>query len=155
LLELIVVMVVLTVLLALVAPTLSSSFRGRNLDQAGAQLLALTEYGRDEAISQGVPMDVWLNPATGQYGVNAKAGYPGDATRDKQYTLDSDLHFDAAGATVAAPAGQLLNLAEFEPDGTLDPSSLASMRIVGHAEASISVAQTPNGYGYELQSGTR
>jgi Tfp pilus assembly protein FimT len=154
LLELIIVMVVLTVLLALVAPTLSSSFRGRNLDQAGAQLLALTEYGRDEAISQGVPMDVWLNPASGQYGVTAKAGYPGDATRDKQYTLDSDLHFDSAGAAVAT-AGQQLNLAEFEPDGTLDPSSLPSMRIVGHAQASISVAQTSNGYGYELPSGTR
>jgi prepilin-type N-terminal cleavage/methylation domain-containing protein len=153
LIELIIVMAVLTVLLALAAPSLSSSLRGHHLEQAGAQLLALTEYGRDEAISQGVPMDVWLNPENGQYGVTAKAGYPGDPARDKQYTLDGEMHFDAA--TSGVPAGHSLNVAEFEPDGTLDPSSNAVMRIVDRSQAGVSITETTDGYGYELQKETR
>jgi prepilin-type N-terminal cleavage/methylation domain-containing protein len=153
LLELIIVMAVLTVMMAIAAPSLSSSLRAHNLEQAGAQLLALTEYGRDEAISQGIPMDVWLNPANGQYGVNAKAGFPGDATRDKRYTLATDLHFDTTAAAV--PSGHQLNAAEFEPDGTLDPSSNAVMRIVDRTGAGVSVTQTADGFGYEVRKETR
>jgi Tfp pilus assembly protein FimT len=149
--ELIIVMAILTVLLALAAPSLSSSLRAHNLEQAGAQLLALTEYGRDEAISQSVPMDVWLNPANGQYGVNPKAGFPGDPARNKQYTLNPDLQFDGTGSTTL---GQVQNLAEFEPDGTLDPSSLPTIRIVDRSKAGVSMIETPDGYGYELQKAT-
>ena len=149
LIELVVVMAVLTVLLALAAPSLTSSFRGHDLDQAGTQLLALTEYARDEAISQGVPMDVWIDAGTGRYGVDVKTGYPGDSTRAKQYTLGPDLHFDSTAS--AAPAGNLLNAAEFAPDGSLDPSSIATVRIVDRSKSGISVTETSDGYGYALQ----
>ncbi len=148
LLELITVMAVLSVLLALVAPALSSSFRARDLAAAGAQLLALTEYARDEAISQGVPMDVWVNPVNGQYGVMPKPGYPGDAARNKQYSLSAELHFDAANA--AAPSSQSHSAAEFAPDGSLDPSSASILRIVNLKKAAIAVTETRDGYGYEL-----
>ena len=152
--ELIIVLVVLSVLLALVAPSLSTSFRARDLDAAGAQLLALTEYGRDEAISQSVPMDVWLNPQNGQYGVGPKTGFPGDTSRNKQYTLEPELHFDNTGT---APAGgtHSLTVAEFQADGTLDPSSNVSMHIVNRSRAGIFVTQTADGYGYELRKETR
>jgi prepilin-type N-terminal cleavage/methylation domain-containing protein len=169
LLELIIVMAVLTVLLALAAPSLSSSLRGHNLEQAGAQVLAITEYGRDEAISQGVPMDVWINPANGQFGVAAKAGFPGDAARLKQYTLQPGMRFDAAaspgaagvatassGNTTAPPVatGQGLNVAEFQADGTLDPSSNPTIRILGRANSAVAITETSDGYGYELQKET-
>lgn len=153
LLELIIVMAILCVLLALAAPSLSSSMRGHNLEQAGAQLLAVTEYGRNEAISQGIPMNVWVNPANGQYGVTAKPGYPAAPGRDKQYRLEPDLHFDAA--TSGMPSGNQLNAAEFEPDGTLDPSSVQTIRIVATSRSGVSVTETRDGYGYELQKETR
>jgi prepilin-type N-terminal cleavage/methylation domain-containing protein len=170
LIELIIVMVVLAVLLALVAPSLTSSFRGRNLEQAGVQVLAVTEYGRDEAISEGVPMDVWINPANGRFGIAAKPGFPGDPARLKQYTLPPDLRFDAAAspggaglatassASITAPpaaAAQGINVAEFQADGTLDPSSNPSIRILGHASSAVAVTETADGYGYELQKETR
>jgi type II secretory pathway pseudopilin PulG len=158
-------MVVLAVLLALVAPSLTSSFRGRNLEQAGAQVLAVTEYGRDEAISQGVPMDVWINPANGQFGIAAKAGFPSDPARLKQYTLQPDLRFDAAaspggagtgsptsGGVTAPPVanGQGLTVAEFQADGTLDPSSNPAIRILGNAHNAVAVTETSDGFGYEV-----
>ncbi len=146
-------MAVLTILLGLAAPSLSSSFRAHHLAQAGAQVLAVTEYGRDEAVSQGVPMVIWLNAATGEYGVNAKPGFPGDATRDKRYSLGSELHFDSAAS--AAPSGDQLNAAEFSPDGTLTPASISAVRIVDDNKASVAVTQTPDGYGYELGKETR
>ena len=153
LIELLIVLVVLSVLLALVAPSLSKSFRARVLDQAAVQLLALIQYGRDEAISQGVPMDVWLNPQNGQYGVAPKTGYPGEATRNKQYRLDPELHFD--NTLSASSTGHSLTVAEFAPDGTLEASSNPSLRIADRSSASIVVTETPDGYGYQIQKETR
>jgi type II secretory pathway pseudopilin PulG len=151
LLELIVVMVILAIMLALVAPSLSSSLRAHHLEEAGVQLLAVTEYGRDQAISQGVPVDVWVNPANGQYGAYPKPGFPGDPGRSKQYTLEPDLHFDATGSI----GGQVLIAAEFEPDGTLDPSATPKLRIVDRWNGSVSVTETADGYGYEVQKEVR
>ncbi len=147
-------MLVLAVMLALVAPLLSSSLRARHLEAAGVQMLAVLEYGRDQAISQGVPMDVWLNPANGQYGAYAKPGFPGDPARTKQYTLEPDLHFDSTGAT-APSGGQGLTVAEFAPDGTLDPSATPTLRLVDRWHDSVSVTETTDGYGYELQKEVR
>lgn len=153
LLELIIVMVVLSVLLALAIPTLSSSMRGHQLEQAGAQLLALTEYARDEAVSQGVPMVVSVNAANGTYRADTKAGYPGDASRAKAYQLGSDLHFDAAAAT-GSGGGDTVAAAEFAPDGTLAATSVPTLRIIDRWNAAVTVAQTTDGYGYELQKET-
>jgi prepilin-type N-terminal cleavage/methylation domain-containing protein len=169
LIELIIVMVVLAVLLALVAPSLTSSFRGRNLEQAGAQVLAVTEYGRDEAISQGVPVDVWINPANGQFGIAVKAGFPGDPARLKHYALQPELRFDAAAspggagtatasnggiATPPVATGQGVTVAEFQADGTLDSSSNPTIRILGNAHSAVALTETSDGYGYELQKET-
>ena len=56
-------MALLCVILGVAAPSLSRSMRQRNLTQEAARLLAATEYARDEAISRGVPMAVWIDVA--------------------------------------------------------------------------------------------
>ncbi len=152
LVELILVMAVLATILAIVAPMISRSMRDKNLDQQASRLLALTEYSRDEAASQGVPVVVWVDPDTRHFGADVKTGYNADAMRAKEYTLPADLGFDPPQGGVASKAGgHGFDVAEFAPDGTLDPSSATALRIVNVArKTGVNVNQTADAYGYEI-----
>ena len=174
LVELVLVMALLVTLAAIAVPSLSRSMRGHNLDQEAERLLALTGYARDEAASQGIPMVVWVDADGGRCGVDAKPGY-GSGTenpRAKDYALSDDVHFDpigpgmvssilppptnstspSGGANAGATHGGVI-VAEFEPDGTLDPGSLASVRVVNRSNDALSVSQTSDAYGYEIVKG--
>lgn len=140
LIELILVMALLVMLLALSVPSFSGSFKARTVEQEAAQLLAATEYARNEAVSQGVPMIVWIDANTGEFGVNAKDGYEGNASREKTFALHPDLHFELAQTDTLG----------FEPDGTLDSESPDSIKIVSRFNPSISLSQTEDGWGYEI-----
>jgi type II secretion system protein H len=54
LLELILVMVILSTVLAMAAPSLSGFFASRRSDDTAAQILALTQLARSQAISEGI-----------------------------------------------------------------------------------------------------
>lgn len=69
LLELILVMALLLIVLAVAAPSLAQFFRGRFLDGEARRLLALTRYGQSRAVSEGVPVLLWLNAESNQYGL--------------------------------------------------------------------------------------
>jgi len=149
LVELILVMALLATLLALSAPTILHSFKQRDLEKEATQLLAVTEYARSEAISQGIPMDVWIDPATGCFGVQASDGFDGDESREKTYALNTDVHFDPVSATADQDGHTVI--ATFDPEGTLDPeNSIDALRIVNRSEAAISFEQTEDGWGYEI-----
>jgi type II secretion system protein H len=148
LVELILVMAILATIMALALPSLSRSFRERNLGGEATRLLALTEYARDEAVSQGEPMVVWIDAKNAQFGVEVKTGYIGDSTRSKAYTLNSDIHFDAVKGDTIQGGG--VRFAEFEPDGTADPTSIASARLTDRFASTLLVAKTADGWGYEI-----
>lgn len=54
LLELILVMVILSTVLAMAAPSLRGFFTSRQGDDAAAQILALTQFARSQAASEGI-----------------------------------------------------------------------------------------------------
>jgi Tfp pilus assembly protein FimT len=54
LLELILVMMILSTVLAMAAPSLRGFFASRRGDDAAAQILALTQFARSQAISEGI-----------------------------------------------------------------------------------------------------
>ena len=172
LIELVLVMALLVTLAAIAVPRLSRSMRGHNLDQEADCLLALTEYARDEAASQGVPMVVWIDADGGRCGVDAKPGFGpaggGDNARAHEYMLGDDVHLDPVGPGMVpaapttspapnanAPATSTLThggiiVAEFAPDGTLVPGSVASVRLADRANDALTLTQTADAYGYEI-----
>ena len=122
-------------------------------------MLAVTEYARDEAVSQGVPMVVWIDADTGHFGAKAMPGYEDSGARSKEFTLLEGLHFDTqenAGGAAALPgvAGET-DAAEFTTDGTLDPSSQTSLRLVDRDNSAIEIAQTNDAWGYEIVKDTQ
>ncbi len=155
LVELVLVMALLVVMLAVAAPSLGRSLRQRNLDQQSLRLLSLTEYARDEAASQGIPMMVWVDPDSRRFGIDTHTGYTGNATRVKEYVLPDDLTFGPIdGAQASKTEGHGFDVAEFSPDGTLDPASVAAIHITGRNRAdTVAVSLTPDGYGYQIVKG--
>ncbi len=149
LVELILVMVILTVVMAIAVPSIARSFRQRNLEQEAARLLAVTEYGRDEAVSEGAPMSVWIEPERGVFGVDAEPGFvPGDVRR-KHYALGGDIHFDLE-KTPDARDGRV-EAARFAPDGNMDADGgVDSIRIANRWNSTMTVARTQDGLGYEI-----
>jgi len=125
LLELIVVMLLLAIATALVAPHLSGFFHGRRLDGEARRFWALTRFGRDEAIRQAVPMRVWFDPDVGHYGLEVVPGY-GVAALSRYYQLP--VHIEVT-APAAAVTGSKLALTWW-PDGSLDRSSASTIVLV-------------------------
>ena len=156
-------MALLVTLAAIAVPSLARSMRGHNLDGQADRLLALTEYGRDEAVSQGGPdgdvdrrrrrpFSAWTpSPATGQaakmpaareYHVAGRrafrSGRAGDGVVRPACRARRRRDKPPARLTVSGTHGGVI-VAEFAPDGTLDPGSLPERarrgprgRIAGH-----------------------
>jgi len=140
LVELILVVALLTTLLALVAPSISRSFHGRDLDNQALALFAATEHARSEAISQGIPMTLWAD--ADRFGVRAGQGFEGVPEREKEWTLHRDVQFEEMPETEDG-------LATFQPDGTLDLDSADELRLVHRDGESIAMVKKNNGYQIE------
>lgn len=147
LVELILVMALLAVVAAFSAPSLARSLRQRNLDGEASRLLALTEYGRDEAVSQGVPMTVWIDPKGQRFGVEPKTGYDGDDARTRTFELNADIHFEIDRT---ATQNGVIEVMEFSPDGSPASSSIDSVRLVDRFQALVTVARTSDRWAYEI-----
>ena len=146
LVELIVVMTLLAIMAAFSAPVMSRSIRARNLNGEAARFIAATEYGRDEAVSQGVPMTVWINPATQRFGVEPRAGFAGIESRKREFAVNADIHFEMENA-----AAGMVQAVEFAPDGVPTVASVETVRLVDRFESQVIVVRTKDGWGYEIQ----
>ena len=152
LVELIIVMTLLAVVAALAVPSLSRSMRQRNLDEEATRLLALTEYSRDEAVSQGVPMIVWIEPEGTRFGVGAKSGFEGVESRDREFVVNADVHFEMKSA---ATKDGVIEAMEFAPDGSPATSNLNEVRVLDRFDSVISLAKTSDGWSYEIVKETK
>ena len=148
LVELVIVMTLLAVVAALSVPAMSRSIRARNLRDEATRFLAATEYGRDEAVSQGVPMTVWIDPAKQQFGVEPKAGFVGAEARSREFTVNPDIHFQID--KVAGSDGQV-PVVEFAPDGVPGMTTMETVRLVDRFASTITLVRTTDGWGYEIQ----
>src|SRR5512141_917079 len=107
LIELILVMALLTIVISLTAPRLSRFFHGRTLDSEARRLLALTRSGQSRAVSEGVPMDLWVDAQQGTFGLEAEPSYEAQDPRAVDFALDSGLEIAVVNKTVAAPANTM------------------------------------------------
>jgi prepilin-type N-terminal cleavage/methylation domain-containing protein len=147
LVELIVVMGLLAVAAALAVPSLSGSTRQRTLNDEAARFLSLVEYCRDEAISQGVQMTVWIDPKGQALGVEPKTGYDGVDGRTREYKTHPDVTFET---DKIKKLGKTLIAVECTPDGAIISSSVESIRVVDRHNSAVTIARTLDGYGYEI-----
>jgi hypothetical protein len=110
-------------------------------------LVALTEYARDEAVSQGVPMVVWIDVETSEFGARSKSGFPARAERSVQYRLREDIEFDLGNQLLSGGPQVAI---EMRSDGVLATHSLQELWLVDRGGESLAVVTTTNGWGYEV-----
>jgi prepilin-type N-terminal cleavage/methylation domain-containing protein len=97
LLELILVMVILSTVLAMAAPSLRGFFASRRIDDTAAQILVLTQWARSQAVSEGVIYRLNFDTRDCTYWLTAqKAGAfePLDTEFGQVYTLPKDIELE-------------------------------------------------------------
>ncbi len=64
-------MAILAAVLAVSAPSLGRFFKGRSLDAEAYRLLALTRHAQERAVTEGIPMILWIDLNTRRYGLRS------------------------------------------------------------------------------------
>lgn len=163
LIELILVMTVMTIAISLTAPALANFFRGRSLDSEARKILALTRLGQSRAVSEGIPMELWLDSTRGAYGLEAEPSYETTDPRAREFTVDSDMQLQVALINNPAPTAQTImsplaspgnhpNLPKirFLPDGSIAETSPQSFGVMSRDGSAIWLAQTRNRLTYAI-----
>src|SRR5271170_169217 len=91
LVELLVVMGLIGTMCALAAPSFSRFFRGRTQSVEIRRFISLTHYAQSRAVSEGVPMLLWIDARAGTYGLEQETGYTDGDTNTVQYEVGKDL----------------------------------------------------------------
>jgi prepilin-type N-terminal cleavage/methylation domain-containing protein len=173
LIELILVMALLTVVISLTAPRLSRFFHGRTLDSEARRLLALTRSGQSRAVSEGVPMDLWVNAPDGTFGLEAEHTYENEDSKAVDFTLDSGLQLEVVTRAVVTPTvtmsrSRLVNSTasvprvtlvhadlptiRFLPDGSISESSPQKLHLASSDGGSLWLIQARDALSYEIRS---
>jgi prepilin-type N-terminal cleavage/methylation domain-containing protein len=172
LIELILVMALLTIVISLTAPSLSRFFHGRTLDSEARRLLALTRSGQSRAVSEGLPMDLWVDPAKGEFGLAAEPSYETTDPRAVEFELDSRLRIEVVNKAIATSANTMnrsllasvasaprvvlahadLPTIRFLPDGSIGEGSPQKLHLASADGGSLWLAQSRDGLSYEIRS---
>jgi len=123
LLELILVMVILSTVLAMAAPSLRGFFGSRKTHDTATQILALTQYARSQAISEGIIYRLNFDTAERTYWLTAqKSGtFEMLGTEFGQiFTLPSDIVLELKGAEEKGDEIFLI----FTPQGTVTAGTI-------------------------------
>jgi len=155
-------MALLAIVLAVGAPSLARFFRGRTLDSEAKRFLALTRYGQSRAVSEGVPMVLWIDAKQGTYGLTAESTYAEQDGKAVQFTLDGNLKVEVemppAGVVQSNqwnPPSQIAGDAQtirFMPDGFISDASPGRVLIREGDDGGLWIAQSRNRLNYEIQT---
>lgn len=168
LIELILVMAILTITVALVTPVLTRFFGGRGLDSEVSRFIALTHYGQSRAVSEGVPMMLWIDVRNGSYGLKQEPGYTDNDPKAVEYIVPEDLKIDVAKANAVMPiarsqtarvingqgarSGNKTAAIHFSPEGTIiSATSIAGVSIQQGDSRPVWIGPSANRLSYEVQ----
>lgn len=135
LLELILVMVILSTVLALAAPSLRGFFASRQTHDTAAQILALTELARSQAISEGIIYRLNFDTRQRTYWLTAQQSGTYEKLQSdfgQEFTLPKDMTMDLED--VDEDEGDVF--IAFTPQGTV---TAATIRLIDRGGRAIEV----------------
>ena len=152
LIELILVLVLLVIITSLAAPAMSNFIRGQALGSEARRLVALMHAGQSRAVSEGLPMVLWVNEKQGTYGLQAEATGRGVDPRAENLSLDENLQITVVNTGSGGPNrfGGLPAI-RFLPDGTVDESSPQTLRLIDAKGQALWLIESRDHNGYEIR----
>ena len=163
LVELMLVMALLIVVLAVTFPSLQNFFRGRTLDSEARRFLTLTKYGQNRAVSEGVPMLLWIDSPKGLYGLQMQPGYTDLDSNAVQFQMPESLSIQVMAnqssilsqsnlwTQSSARLGKLPAI-RFLPDGFIAETSPERISLKEKNMEPIWVGESTNRLKYEILS---
>jgi type II secretion system protein H len=151
LIELILVLALLVIITSLAAPAMATFIRGRALDSEARRLVALVHAGQSRAVSEGLPMVLWVDEKQSAYGLQAETtAQTGDA-KAETLPLDSTLQITALNSGLGTPTTfNNLPAIRFLADGTVDENSPQTLQLTDSAGTKRWLIETRNHTGYEI-----
>jgi Tfp pilus assembly protein FimT len=150
LVELILVMVLLVVAISLVAPKMSNFMRGRALDSEARRMLAIMHAGQARAVSEGMPIVLWLDEKNNGYGLEEETpGKNGDAQAEN-YTSDDNVQLAVMNLSGSATTFKNLPAIRFLADGTVDENSPQAVKLTGSDGIELWLLESADRRGYEI-----
>ena len=153
LIELVLVMAILIVVLSVSGASLTKFFKGRSLDAEAKRFVALTRFAQNRAISEGLPVVVWIDEREKVYGSQIM---PGSVERDEktnEFQLGRDLEIDVTwveGNALPQRGNEIL--LRFRPDGFFDESNPELVTIKEAGGESVFIAPNRNRQYYEIST---
>ena len=152
LIELILVLALLVIITSLAAPAMANFIRGRALDSEARRLAALMHAGQGRAVSEGMPMMLWVDEKQGTYGLQAETPGKNGDPQAESLPVDSTLQIAVPNAGVGAPTTfNNLPAIRFLADGTVDENSPTTLQLTDSAGIKRWLVETPNRTGYEVR----
>lgn len=164
LVELMLVMAVLLIVMAVSIPTLSLFFHGRHLHSEVNRFLSLSRFAQSRAVSEGLPMTLWIDTRNQTYGLSAAAGYAELDTNAVEYAMHESLevnfrppvqeqasrvmNLNSRGETGAA--SPRLAVIRYRPDGFIDPASPDPIWFKRGEDQILWLIRHPNGRMYDI-----
>jgi prepilin-type N-terminal cleavage/methylation domain-containing protein len=150
LVELILVMVLLVVAVSLVAPNLGGFVRARALDSEARRLIAMMNEGKARAISEGMPMVLWLDEKNNGYGLEEET--PAQKTDPDAENFSADGNIAIAVMNLSGSATMFNNLPaiRFLADGTVDENSPQTVKLTGSGGDARWLLESADRTGYEI-----
>ena len=152
LIELVLVMALLVAAVSVSAPMLSSFFRGRTLDSEARRLLSLTHAGQSRAVSEGMPMLLWVDASQHTYGLEREATTRNDDPKAENFALAEFVQLEAVSAPPVPVGGRSLPAIRFLPDGSIDESSPSTLRLAGADGSTLWLVEAANHVSYAIQN---
>ena len=150
LVELILVMVLLVVAISIAAPKMSSFVRGRALDSEARRILAIAHEGQSRAVSEGMPMVLWIDYKNNGYGLEEETpGKDGD-TKAENYTADENVQVAVMNLNGTATTFKNLPAIRFLADGTVDENSPQMIKLTGFTGGELWLLESADRRGYEI-----
>ncbi len=163
LLELILVMAIMLIVLGVTYSSLKSFFHGHNLEYEARRFMSLTRNGQSQAVSEGVPMILWMNPKLGTYGLQPQLGYTTASSNMVEFTVDPEVKMEVQMPSTTAlmnsnlwtqttpPSGGQMMI-RFLPDGFIGETSPQRIFFRQGEKDVVSITETTNRVRYEIDN---
>jgi len=144
-------MALLVIITSLAAPAMSSFIRGRALDSEARRLFSLTHEAQSRAVSEGVPVVVWVDEKQDAYGISEETPGKNGDPQAETLPVDSTVQISVLNAGLGTPTTfKNLPAIKFLPDGTMDENSPPTLQLTDSAGHSRWFIETRNRMGYDV-----
>jgi type II secretion system protein H len=170
LIELLLVLALLSIIISVSMPSLSGFFRGRTLDSEARRLLSLTRMGQSRAVSEGIPVLLWVDAEQRAYGAEQEKGWDERDARAVECKLDKDLSIEVVRTNPPSTRFSLqipnnnkpgqtdpranLPRIKFLPDGSIEETSPLTLILSDTSGSKLLVTQSRTRLHYEITRNT-